>query len=134
MSGKSYFFSFQRKFGIFFSVSSLINFEIVYVWPMYQSLDKRISFTNFFNLKQSCILFQILIVFFVKLSFILLQLKAWLFEKFVFELKDSYSFKKTYIVVRQVISLKKDCGVINSFMVSYLYSFNTCISINGNGK
>ena len=39
--------------------------------------------------------------------------KTWLFEKFIFELEASYSFKITCILVRQVISLKKNGGVIN---------------------
>ena len=39
--------------------------------------------------------------------------KAWLFEKLVFELEASYSFKITCILVRQVISLKKIGGVIS---------------------
>ena len=39
--------------------------------------------------------------------------KAWLFEKFIFELEASYSFKITCILVRQVISLKKSGGVIS---------------------
>ena len=38
--------------------------------------------------------------------------KAWLFEKFIFELEASYSFKITCILVRQVISLKKNGGAI----------------------
>ena len=38
--------------------------------------------------------------------------KVWLFEKFNFELEASYSFKITWILVRQVISLKKNGGVI----------------------
>ena len=38
--------------------------------------------------------------------------KAWLFEKLIFELEASYSFKITCILVRQVISLKKIGGVI----------------------
>ena len=33
--------------------------------------------------------------------------KAWLFEKFIFELEVSYSFKITCILVRQVILLRK---------------------------
>ena len=33
---------------LFFSTSSLINFAIVYIWPIYQSLDKRIWFTILF--------------------------------------------------------------------------------------
>ena len=49
------------------SISSLINLGIVYIWPMYQSLDKRIWFTIlffafvFFHPKESCTLFKILI-------------------------------------------------------------------------
>ena len=39
--------------------------------------------------------------------------KAWLFEKFISEVEDSYSFKITGILVRQVISLKKSGGVIS---------------------
>ena len=34
--------SFQRKLYILFSISFLIYFGIVYIWTMYQSLDKRI--------------------------------------------------------------------------------------------
>ena len=39
--------------------------------------------------------------------------KAWLFEKFTFELEASNSFKITCILVRQVISHKKIGGVIS---------------------
>ena len=39
--------------------------------------------------------------------------KAWLFEKWIFELKASYNFKITCNLVRQVISLKKIGGVIS---------------------
>ena len=39
--------------------------------------------------------------------------KAWLFEKFFFELEAFDSFKITCILVRQVISLKKNGGVIS---------------------
>ena len=39
--------------------------------------------------------------------------KSWLFEKLIFELEVSYSFKITCILVRQVISLKKIGGVIS---------------------
>ena len=38
--------------------------------------------------------------------------KVWLFEKFIFALEASYSFKITCILVRQEISLKKN-GVIS---------------------
>ena len=34
--------------------------------------------------------------------------KAWIFEKFPFEVEASYSFKITCILVRHVISLKKN--------------------------
>ena len=37
---------------------------------------------------------------------------VWLFEKSIFEVEASYSFKNTSILVRQVISLKKNGGVI----------------------
>ena len=48
--------------------------------------------------------------------------KAWLFEKFIFELEAFYSFKITCIVVRQVISLKKDGGVISKIYCLILWS------------
>ena len=38
--------------------------------------------------------------------------KAWLFEKFSFELEAYYSFKITSVLVRQVISLKQNGDVI----------------------
>ena len=37
--------------------------------------------------------------------------KAWLFEKFIFALEASYSFKITCILVRQEISLKKNGAI-----------------------
>ena len=59
--------------------------------------------------------------------------KAWLFEKFIFELEVSNSFKITCILIRQVISLKKNgChqqNLLFSFIDSYLYSFNPSISL-----
>ena len=39
--------------------------------------------------------------------------KAWLYEKFIFDLEAFYSFKFTGILVSQVISLKKNGGVIS---------------------
>ena len=41
----------MESWAIVFSISSLINFGIVYIWPIYQSLDKRICFTilSFFS-------------------------------------------------------------------------------------
>ena len=47
---------------------------------------------------------------------------AWLFEKFIFELKAFYSFKITCILVRQVISLKKNGGVISKIYCLILWS------------
>ena len=38
--------------------------------------------------------------------------KAWLFEKFTFELEASYGFKITCILVRQVAPSKKNSGAI----------------------
>ena len=38
--------------------------------------------------------------------------KAWFFEKFIFEIETSNSFKITCILVRQLIPLKKNDGVI----------------------
>ena len=54
----------MESWAVVFSISSLINFEMVYIWPIYQSLDKRIWFTIvffFFDPKESCTLFEILI-------------------------------------------------------------------------
>ena len=39
--------------------------------------------------------------------------KAWLFKRFIFEIEASYSFKITFILVKQVISLKENGGVIS---------------------
>ena len=47
---------------------------------------------------------------------------AWLFEKFIFELEAFYSFKITCILVRQVISLKKNGGVISKIYCLILWS------------
>ena len=58
---------FQMESGaIVFSISSLINFGIVYIWSIYRSLYKRIWFTIlsfFFHLKENWTLFEILIFF-----------------------------------------------------------------------
>ena len=42
--------------------------------------------------------------------------KVWLFEKLIFELEVSYSLEITCILIRQVISLKKD-----GFVISKIY-------------
>ena len=47
---------------------------------------------------------------------------AWLFEKFIFELEAFYSFKITCILVRQVISLKENGGVISKIYCLILWS------------
>ena len=47
---------------------------------------------------------------------------TWLFEKFIFELEAFYSFKITCILVRQVISLKENGGVISKIYCLILWS------------
>ena len=54
--------------------------------------------------------------------------KAWPFEKFIFELEVFYSFKITCILVRQVISLKKNGGVISKIYCLILW-FPICTSL-----
>ena len=64
-------------------------------------------------------------------------IKALLFEKIInwTSLSFSYSIKITYILLRQVISLKKIIEIYYfNLLVTYLYSFNPFISINENGK
>ena len=65
--------------------------------------------------------------------------KTWYFEKFIFEVEASYSFKITCILVRQLIPFIKNGGVINkkilfNVMVSYFYSFHRCTSISEDGR
>ena len=48
--------------------------------------------------------------------------KTWLFEKLIFELEAFYSFKITCILVIQVISLKKNGGVIGKTYCLILWS------------
>ena len=48
--------------------------------------------------------------------------KAWFFETFIFELEAFYIFKITCILVRQVISLKKNGGVIHKIYCLILSS------------
>ena len=43
---------FQRKLCMLFSVSFLIYFRIVYIWPMYHSFHERIYFTDYFSLSK----------------------------------------------------------------------------------
>ena len=47
---------------------------------------------------------------------------AWLFEKFTFEIEDFHSFKVSCILVREVISLKKNGGVISKIHCLILWS------------
>ena len=61
MPGRSQFFLFQRKSYIL-SISFLLYFGIIYIWPMYHSLDKRIWFTIIFL---HLTLFQIRIFFII---------------------------------------------------------------------
>ena len=52
----------MKSQAIIFSLLSLINFGIVYISAIYQSLDQRICFKIlFFNPKESCTLLEILI-------------------------------------------------------------------------
>ena len=48
--------------------------------------------------------------------------KAWLFEKFIFELEAFYCFKITCILVRQVISVTKNGGVISKIYCFIFWS------------
>ena len=57
----------MESWAIVFSIFSLINFGIVYNWPIYQSLDKRIwwfPITFLFYPKECCTLFKIFIFFY----------------------------------------------------------------------
>ena len=60
---------------IAFSVSFLINFGIVYISPIYQSLNKRIWFTILFFISKRVVLCFRYWIFFAKLWLILSQLK-----------------------------------------------------------
>ena len=46
--GGHVFLPFQSKYCFVFSISFLINFGIIYIWPIYQSLDKRMWLTILF--------------------------------------------------------------------------------------
>ena len=65
--------------------------------------------------------------------------EACFYEKLISELQASYTFKTTSILVRQVLSLKKNSvyhqqNFLFNLMVFSLHSFSPFISINGNGK
>ena len=105
-----------------FPSSFMINFRIVYIWPIYQSLDRRVWFTILFQENLQWLIFFQLELLRTKLPkctpSILMEMwpchlscflnsflynpacKAWLFENFIFELEASYSFKITCILVR----------------------------------
>ena len=66
--------------------------------------------------------------------------KAWIYEKFVFELEAfSFDFKIDCILLWQLISLDKKMVVSSGklhiyFMISYLYLYNPRVGINKNCK
>ena len=52
----------MESWAIAFSIFSLINFGIEYIWPIYQSLDEGIWFTiSLFSSQESCTLFIFLV-------------------------------------------------------------------------
>ena len=117
------------SWAIVFPSSFMINFRIVYIWPIDRSLDKRIWFTILFQENLQWLILSQLELSRTELpkcnSSIFMEIwpynlscfmnsflydpacKAWIFEKFLFELEASYSFKITCILVRQVILLRK---------------------------
>ena len=116
------------SWAIVFPSSFMINFRTVYIWYIYQSLDKRIWFAILFQENLQWLILSQLEISKTELPkctlSILMEMwpyylscfinsflygpacKAWLFEKFIFELEASYSFKITCILVRQVILLR----------------------------
>ena len=113
----------NRELSYCFSKFFMINFTIVYIWPIYQNLDKRIWFTiHFQDNLQWLILFQ----FELSRTELLKCTPSTLMEmwhtiypvlsilfymtqrvKFIFELEASYSFRITCVAVRQVVLLRK---------------------------
>ena len=93
------FFPLHRKLRIL-SISFLIFFEVVHIWPIYQNLDRRVWFViTFLPLKESFTLFQICLfllqlhLFFpirvieerdTKINFKYFNGKLWLFHLFLF--------------------------------------------------
>ena len=65
----------MESWAIVFSISSLINFGIVYIWPIHQSLEKSVRFTISFFSSQRELHSVRNIDFFVKLWLILSQLE-----------------------------------------------------------
>ena len=78
---------------IYFVPIRFIKDEITKMYPKY--LNGKLPFVLFIN------------------SFLYdLANKPWFSEKFIFEIETSYSFKITCTLVRQLMPLKKNCGVI----------------------
>ena len=123
----------MESWAIAFSISSLINFGIVYIWSIYQSLDKKVWFTTpFFSsqreLHSARFIFFSTMTYFVPIEVMrdrftkmypkYLNANLWPYHLpirlgFIFELEASYSFKINCVLVRQVISFKKKAGVIS---------------------
>ena len=117
------------SWAIVFPSSFMINFRTVYIWYIYQSLDKRIWFAILFQENLQWLILSQLELPRTELpkstSTILMEMwqyhfscfincflydpacKPWFFERFIFELEASYSIKVTCILVRQVILLRK---------------------------
>ena len=56
--------------------------------------------------------------------------KAWVFEKFIFELEVSYSFKITCILLRQLISLEKnDVAISKMFCLNSWSPLCVCVCV-----
>ena len=87
---RSYFILFQRKSYIL-SMSFLIYFEIVYVKPMYHSLDKKIWFAIIFlPLKECLTLFQIWIF----LLYLHLFCLNWSYQDWTYKIKSEYLMER----------------------------------------
>ena len=80
-----------------------------------------------------------MIIPFVLLSILFLYhpvYKAWIFEKFIFELEAPYNFKITCILVRQEISLKKNGDVTGKiyYLISWFPICTPLILVSGSMK
>ena len=104
----------------YFVPIGIINDRTTKMYPKYFNENVTMSFVLFYQF------------FLYDLAY-----KAWLFEKFIFELEASNKFKITCNLVRQVILLRQlvmSSAKLFTFMLSYLYAFNPSISIKENGK
>ena len=81
-------------------------------------MDKRIWFTIlfFFSAQSELRAVQNIVFFLYDLAS-----KAWFFEKSIFEIETSYSFKITCILARQLIPLKKNGGVFGKIYFLILW-------------